>query len=571
MQSWKEAFLENKWNISKDLYKSNEVLSIENLHELKDFLDIVHIRETLLRPYFETENYPLVEARALLPSFEADVHEYKELPGFSLIAFYRPLSAFNEIFQYDILQPIGDFSVSADGPCCPLESHIAHKNLHTMLARMPRMLHEKYRKPFQRTDITVLELYHHLLPYILEMDRAHVIAKSSHNHFQLSGVFASLPSDIDNEIKRFGLRINKFQMGDNDIYELNRTFVMQFLMELYGFPIVSERRSSAALFARRLHKMAERFIIRVLGQSDRTITTIWSDGTSRRYPKVEKIALIRLDEDQKDIIEALSDADAFVDKENKVIIIQVSYQQHAYDSANMRQGRALSVDSQFVIHPQTGERIADLNIIKDSTNLILRLNDIVRGEYSGRMLYKRTELVENTDTEEKRLKFLYAWMSKHQRRIIGYSEDFFQRVTKIMDNYLSSLHDIEDDMSLRELLFEVQNKYSFIQQARKVRYLEDIRNRQYKGEKLSYDKMLAEAITVAHTLRLELVYYFEDIATSALIGIENILNNRYICRNYIEKTDNPLTPKGLEIRKKYGKLVSLRDEIANIQKSHQNN
>ena len=66
----------------------------------------------------------------------------------------------------------------------------------------------------------------------------------------------------------------------------------------------------------------------------------------------------------------------------------------------------------------------DVNVVKDTSTMILRLNDIVRGEYVGRAVYKRNELVENTDTDEKRLKFLFAWLSKNQRRIIGYSEEF---------------------------------------------------------------------------------------------------------------------------------------------------
>ena len=117
-----------------------------------------------------------------------------------------------------------------------------------MLARMPRNLHDEFKKRFQRQDITVLELYPYLLPYLIEMDRAHVISKSFYGHYQLSGIFASFPSDMNGEIKRFGLRIGKFQMGNDQLYQRNRNFVMQYLMELYGFPIASERRTSAALF-----------------------------------------------------------------------------------------------------------------------------------------------------------------------------------------------------------------------------------------------------------------------------------------------------------------------------------
>jgi len=569
--SWREAFSKSKWPYKKKNLGYYDAIPVQNLKELKDFLDIVHVREALLHPYFETKKYPLVEARSLLPSFETDVFEYAQLPGFSLIALDRPLASFREIFQYDMLHPISDFSAGADGPCCPLEGHVAQSNSSTMLAHMPRFMHEEYRRRFQRTDITVMELYPELLPYLLEMDRAHVITKSSYDHFQLSGIFASLPSDIDGEMKRFGIRVGKFSIGENELYERNRNFIMQFLMELYGFPIASERRTSAALFSRRLHKMGEKFIIRVLGQSDRTITTIWNDGTAGRYPNVEKIALIKIDEDHTEIIENLHKANAFVDAKKRIVIVRVTYRQHAFDIANIRQDRALSVEHQYIIHPITGENIEGINVIKDSTNLILRLNDIVRGEFHGRILYKRTEVVENTDTEEKQLKFLHSWFSKHQRRVVGYSDEFFLSVCKILKDYFDKLHETdEDNASIRELIIENKTRFSFIQQARKVRYLEDIRLRKYKGERLTYSRMMTEAVDVVKELRFELVHYFEDIAESALFVIDTILNDKYLRKNYIEKQETSLTETGIHIRKKYSNLVVLRDEINAIKKSRKN-
>ena len=84
--------------------------------------------------------------------------------------------------------------------------------------------------------------------------------------------------------------MRKFQPNDSLSYERNREFVYQFLMELYGYPISSERRTSAAIFARRLHKMGERFLIKALGQSDRIITSLFSSEPGHAYPQVEKTA-----------------------------------------------------------------------------------------------------------------------------------------------------------------------------------------------------------------------------------------------------------------------------------------
>ena len=45
------------------------------------------------------------------------------------------------------------------------------------------------------------------MPYLLNMDRAQVLAWDADKFFHLAGVFASFPSDIDSELKRFGIRV----------------------------------------------------------------------------------------------------------------------------------------------------------------------------------------------------------------------------------------------------------------------------------------------------------------------------------------------------------------------------
>ena len=396
---WKEAFTLGDFSWS-NTNSFSDIIEITDLEALKHFLDAVHVKFCLLKPWCETENYPLVDSRDLLPSFEAELWEYKGLPGFSMVAFARPLESFSEIFQYDILHPVLSAVNTAEGASCPLETHVIARNVQMFLSRLPKKLQDPFRDQFRRVDTAVLDYYPALMPYLLAMDRAHVFATDVYGHYHLAGLFASFPSDMDGEIKRFGLRTGKFKIGDNEMYERNRTFVCQFLMELYGFPISSERRTSAALFSRRLHKLGERFLVRVLGQSDRTITTIWNNGENRPYPRVEKIALVKLDPEQKDLIRACEEGGFFVDAEKRVVIIRISYKQHRYNADNVRQDRALSVERQELIHPLTGRVMPDVNVVKDTSTMILRLNDIVRGEYVGRAVYKRNELVENTDTDE---------------------------------------------------------------------------------------------------------------------------------------------------------------------------
>lgn len=351
------------------------------------------------------------------------------------------------------------------------------------------------------------------------------------------------------------------------MYERNRMFVYQYLMELYGFPIVSERRTSSALFARKLHKMGERFLLRVMGQSDRTLTTYVSDGENRRYPQVEKIALVSVDEDQEEALGIIGRDGFFLDAARRVVILRVIYRQHRFDSSNVRQDRALSVAAQEVLHPLTGEALRGLNIIKDTSNMFLRLNDIVRGEYTGRIIYKRTEVVENTDTHEKRLKFLYSWLSKHQRRMISYSDDFFANVGKVLSGYLYDPKNVEIFDNLRELHQEVCTRFSYIQQARRVRILEDISRRVYKGERLSYRQMTREALTLLNDLQFEIVNFFPALVDDIIACMETILHDRYLQRNYLEVPESGLTRAGQEIRKNYGRIVSLLDGFRAVRKS----
>ena len=540
-------------------------MSLPTLSILRHFLDLVHIKYCLVKPFCEFDDYPLVETRELLPSFESDLLEHKQLPGFSLTAFARPIKYFHEVFQFDHLKPI-DQGLRADHA-----QNFMTRNLGVLLSRLPRGVHEQLRLQFSRRDVTDLANYPSLIPFLMEMDRGQVLGMQGPHpqdmNFYLSGVYASFPMDLDTEVKRYGLRIGKFVLDDDDYYEQNRNFVLQHLMELYGFPIASERRTSAALFARRLHKMGERFLIRVLGQSDRTLTTIWNDGGNHAYPHVEKIALVGVEDLHDGTLERLADEGYLINEKKRVIILRVRYRQHKFSEDNVRQDRALSVEAQEVIHPLTGESLAGLSLIRDTTTMILRLNDIVRGEHTGRVVYKRSEVVENTGTDEKRLKFLYAWLSKHQRRMIGYSDEFFANIDKVLSGYLLPPESEEKFAGLSDLHQEVLARYRYIQQARKVRVLEDLHERNFKGERIGYGQMLAEATQLLHSLKFEIVSYFDSLVATVISIGESMLGDRYLQRMYIEKSDEQLTRNGLEIKKNYGKLVTLIDDFKAIRKS----
>lgn len=560
MVRWQDIYSQDEFGWH-DAYTPVLSPKLHDLQSLKRFLDAVHIRFCLVKPFQEEKNYPLVESRELLPSFDSDMFEFKNLPGFSLVAFARHLNYFSEIFQYDKL------NTAQDGDANSQDKQLLAQNLQTLASRIPRYLQHEFRSKFQGINTLSLEAYASLMPYLLQMDRAQVLAWDEMGAFHLTGVFASFPADIDGELKRFGTRIGKFIPGDNEIYEANRMFVYQYLMELYGFPIVSERRTSSALFARRLHKMGEHFLLRVLGQTDRTITTYYSQGENQRYPFLEKVALVQLDKDQKDVYDLVDEHGFFLDKKRRVIILRVRYRQHAFNPSNIKEDRAISVSTQEILHPLTGEILPDLNVIKDTSNLLLHLNDIVRGEYTGCVLYKRTELVENTDTDEKKLKFLSAWLGKHQRRIISYSDEFFNNVVKIIGDYLYQPQKDDYFENIRELYLEVVSRFSYIQQARNVRLLQDIGMRKYKKQKLTYRQMFREALQLLGELKFEGSNYFEPIVDDIINTIEKILSDRYLRRNYILPAENTLSKIGQEIRKNYGRLSQIQYEFKELKKA----
>ena len=567
LSTWKDAFKnipEQNLGGGSALYKPKYVRS---LHELKNFLDMVQIKNCLLKPFFNLKRYPLVEPRELLPSFEAELYEYTDLPGLSLVAFPRIINYFHEVFQFDILHCADENGTHNRIRSCPLEQTIIQNNLETFSSRLPKFSHEDFKKHFSRSNIANLNNYSSLLPYIFQMDRGHVFAQNMNQDFYLAGTYASFPSDLDTELKRFGLRIGKFNSQDNLLYELNRPFVYQFLMELYGFPIASERRTSAALFARRLFKMGEDFLVRVLGQSDRTLTTLYTHKNTKHYPQVEKIALVALHKSQNEQFQRLDKEGFLFGDKQKTAIVRVFYKQHKYDPNNIREDRALSISDHEIIHPLTGQTCRSVNLIKDTSLMTLKLNDIVKGEYTGRIRYKRNEIVEDTDTHEKRLKFLYAWLSKNQRRIIGYSDEFYARVLKVLDNYLLDPKNFETFKKMNNLYQEVWDRYSFIQQARKVRFLEDLKNREYKNKKLNYLEMLKKCTELINELKFEIVHYFDSLVERTLYLCNRILNDRYLQKKYVQKNKEQLTEYGKLVRKYYGRLVSLVDDIDSIRRT----
>jgi hypothetical protein len=482
---------------------------------LKDFLEYVHVKKGLLEAYYPA--YPLVELRELLPSFEKNFAEYKHLPCFSLVVLNRPLSYQQEIFQFDLLHSAGESGRRG-----------LKDNLDKISPHLDRHLRGLLRTTFSGRDLTDLSCYKELLPFLFHMDRAQVIARDAKGVFRLEGVYASFPSDLDTELKAFGKKLGKFKKLDDAAYEKERYFVYQFLMELYGFPIAAERRTSAALFARKLSRLKEQYLIKVLGASDRTITCL-SGFDQKRYPLVEKIALIALPPGLAEAHPHLKDQGFYLDPERRVVIFKVTYLQHQYHHLNVLEDRALSVLRQELIHPVTGEREAGLNLLKDTKRIFKDLTDILRGEHLGSITYKRTDFLTSTKTHEDRLKFLSAWLTKNQRRLASYGPDSFEAALKMLNGYLlrKGLH--AAFVKQAELHREVLQKVVYLTQAHRLQELEKLSQTGVSGG-LGPSRRLAHAVAFLEEHREALPYFYEDLFKKCLNIWARILSNPYFKR-----------------------------------------
>ncbi|MFP3868175.1 MAG: hypothetical protein ACLFUU_08430 [Desulfobacteraceae bacterium] len=536
---------------------------IQDRNLLKEFLELVHIKKGLLEPY--NADYPLIDGRELLPSFEINFAEYKFLPSFSMVVFNRELDYQNEVFQFDRLHSITEMFPSEAEPMASRKhastrERLNRENLEKIFPHLPPELRTRFKQRYSNRDLTDLAHYEQLLDFVFHMDRAHVIARDPQGEFRFLGSYASFPSELDNELKTFGRRLGKFKAKDNARYEANRYFVYHFLMELYGFPIASERRTSSALFARKLSRLKEQYLIKVLGSSDRVITSLCG-FEQKRFPLVEKMALVPVPRGMKEEHKQLKEQGFYVDEARRVVILKVSYVQHKYNKNNVQADRALSVVKQEVIHPLTGKMEAGFNILKDSRSFLIDLNDIVRGEYKGSISYKRWGQINSTKTHDDRLKFLYAWLSKNQRRITGYSKDFFEDIRKVLNSYI-----LNPDYHLYfkkypQLHREVLGKISYLKQAHQVQHLEKlVQRRPPYNRRLTLVKLLALVLEYIEENLDEIPHYYDDLYDK----FDNIFD-QLLAHPYIKRLNNlkraPDQPYQRKLWKMLNRLKKLKEDL----------
>jgi hypothetical protein len=207
----------------------------------------------------------------------------------------------------------------------------------------------------------------------------------------------------------------------------------------------------------------------------------------------------------------LSDNGFYVDPARRVVIVKVTYMQHKYNRNNIQEDRALSVIKQEIIHPYHGER-ASFNILKDTKSFIVTLNDIIRGEYTGRISYRQEGLITSTKNHDDRLKFLYAWLTKNQRRFTSYSKEFFAEIKKILNAYILNPDYRTYFRKYPELHREVLSKIAYLQQSHHVQQLEKlVLRRPPYNRRLTQEKFLALALEFLEDNYDDIVHYYDDL------------------------------------------------------------
>ncbi|MBU0514552.1 MAG: hypothetical protein KJ621_07235 [Proteobacteria bacterium] len=544
-------------------------IPINDLATLKEYLDLVHIKAGLLDHF--GPDYPLVDLREMMPSFEPQFTEYKNLPGFSMIALGRRIDYQAEPFQFDLLPCPGDPDLEESdrtrvrsGP--PV--HGINQAATIVRSQLPEDLRDAFTTEFGGRDMTAMARYSQMMSYLIQMDRAHLIAPDEENVFRLRGVFASFPSHLDAVIKSFGRRIGKFAAHDNERYAENRQFVYKFLMETYGFPIASERRTSAALFASTLCRLKEAFVIKVQGQSDRTVTTLYHPDPRRLFPSVEKTALVALETVGRDTHDRLKKGRYYLDAKRRIALVRVTYQQRRYHAQNIIEDRALSVERQEIIHPRSGRIISDVNFLQDKTSLPLVLTDIVRGEHHGSIAYQDRETVSGTRAHSARLKFLSAWLEKHERRLVDYADETFDHVEGLLKGYILDPGNADSFKGRRHLLREVLARMVHLKQARTLRQLEQlVRQKTRGGRKMSYLNRYQAILDLLDENEDFLLSFYTVLFDKAMSLLDTVLADPYVNKRYLKLMGQGPSEYSRRIRETYQALAARRVSLS--QRYHQ--
>lgn len=211
--------------------------------------------------------------------------------------------------------------------------------------------------------------------------------------------------------------------------------------------------------------------------------------------------------------------------------------QHAYHPANVLEDRALSVASQEIVHPQSGEALGGLDVLGLSLDRVLVLQDIVRGEHTGTIVYRGLERLSSTSDPQTRLKFLSAWLAKHRHILADYSSEQFDRCLKVIYSYLEDPDQRAGMARYPEYYQELRDTLNEAKWAHRLRLLEKlVKNRTDAfGRQFKHVQIL---IILTHVVSQE----GEDLAAKHPQQLDKLLTicagylkNPYLRRRYLSK------------------------------------
>ena len=224
----------------------------------------------------------------------------------------------------------------------------------------------------------------------------------------------------------------------------------------------------------------------------------------------------------------------------------------------------MSILRQEIIHPYHGSREPNLNILKDTKRTLKELTDIIRGEHSGSITYRRSELITSTKTHEERLKFLSAWLGKNQRRLGAYGQETFEASKKLMNSYLSQRDNREVFARHRELHREVVQRLAYLDQVQQLQTMEKLAQPGKRQPGLGPSRRLALAVAFLEENQDQLPYFYPDLFQKCCHLFEQVLHYPYF-KKLLAKGSPPAS----SFRRRVWQMLMRGEELlAELQRQH---
>jgi hypothetical protein len=195
------------------------------------------------------------------------------------------------------------------------------------------------------------------------------------------------------------------------------------------------------------------------------------------------------------------------------------------------------VVSQEIIHPHHGGRDSGFNLLKDTHRSLKDLTDIVRGEYLGSIIYRRSDLIIAPKTHEDRLKFLLAWLAKNQRRLATYSEENFEAAKKVLNSYLINRDFKEAFARYPDLHREALRQMALLTQAHQLQTLEKLTHKHAERRRLGPYQRISQALAFLEGKREELPYFYPAMFKKFLNLWDELMDYPYF--RHLQKETSP--------------------------------